>query len=627
MTPYRLTIRWLQKRSPNQGHKDSHRRRRSRGGTSNSQDTGSGHDSPCRAEVQREASATCIQAAERGRIARRALESTATCQPHRPPQQADAHQNDASAVKIQQSARRAGSRKRFLKLQHAREEFEHHLLAVVFLAASYVQEAQREPGSGVGSQKNSSSRSCVQSVSDAATRTLEISRKEGLAKPPFEILREIYVGSEAVADALASLAAAMGDDHVPEADGSSGAVHAAMAESFCGAKTALDVMRNVLDADIEVGERSLAGRVSPIGVLPAQLCSAAGSGRAAVVAMTSARGGLLVSPGNASSREAFTDSCGEENNTRTKEGRVDPGEGSPPQTVSLSTLGVEGVGQLLRGNGFGEHVADFVAQGVDGVMLSDPNLGEADLAELGLGGEEAGTDAHRARLVSFFRRCQEGGVLPPVGGSLQLSDEAIGPEPDATGARGSKPTRRGEGTSWIDRGESGASKGADETRDGTSTVGDQERRVTIPEPPSHHNAVVANPGRQRVLSDVALDVNKGSATAAGGVGRRMSVTLNLGVLVTFNDRDAELLDNQDGLSPYGIDVEEAKQETVDVPLPAAGTARAQGPKRRNSMGVPKISLEREFVGNDERRSSDTGDLNLPPAVAIGMGHDTLNVFR
>ncbi|CAM9435125.1 unnamed protein product, partial [Ectocarpus fasciculatus] len=558
------------------------------------------------------------------------------------------------AVAIQRNVRGTSRRKRFLTLQAAREELERHLQALVSAAATALVQQQcqqdQQPIDGRGAEGDCKGK--AKNVSIAAARLLETSREDGLAKPPFEILRAMYCGISEVALAVACLSAAEEEEAGGVAGGGRNArisglpCAAIMSESCDAAKEALDAIRESVGADMTViGET----HTSP-NVPRDHQYSPAGSGRAAAIAMTSARGGLLVSadePSTTHGEPPVGQEHREVNDARNRGGSVDPGEKSPTQSVLLRSLDVERVAQLLRSHGFAEHAPGFVAQAVDGVMLSDPNLCEADLAELGLGGG-AGEGAHdsRARMVSFFRQCQRNGVVFPVaGGSSPSFGGKVEPRADSVHNGDSTPDdRRRKDSATVRENEMGGLEGD------VSGESSRDRTGSTQDAPWRRASVLVDRENQRVIAQISLDSSDtgraGAAASAGPEGgRRMSVKLNQGVVITAGGREAGSVDNMYELP--AINVEEGELAESPEATPAAAATAAVGETqredgavepargsetssagnrgRRTSLGLPTVTLYKESGGG--HGSEEAGRMPIPPGVAVTTANSTVNVFR
>ena len=521
-------------------------------------------------------------------------------------------QDEKHAVMIQRNVRGSGRRKKFLTLQSAREDLECHLQALASaianaLAQQQQQQRQQQGGGREGKLKNASM---------AAVQLLETSREDGIAKPPFELLQAMYRGLDDVNGALVLLSQAEEEE---EDGGNAGSpCTASMVESCGAAEKALDAVREAVGADITAfRERATPPGPSAAGSSPAvqrhHQSSPAGSGRAAVVAMSSSRGGLLVPPDGPPAA------------------RRDPVAGNPsggdneaegdwprhPQPVPLRTLDVQGIATLLRVHGLEEHVPGFVAQEVDGVMLSDPNLCEADFVELGIaGGNGEGTRSSRARMVSFFRRCQEDGVvLPTAGGSSSLRPSELG---------GAEPGSHAGGSALGDQRQARPSTGNGPVE---STEESSWRR----------GSVLVDRENQRVLAQITVDPSEaGGAAAVGGAGdgRRMSVTLIQGVVVTADGREAGLVDNAEELSGIGAEDGAAAAAAMEQGGAVAAASGGGSPPvtsrgRRASLGLPRVTLCKEPGRAGEGGSLETAaqDLPIPPGVAVTTADTTVNVFQ
>ncbi|CAN0258148.1 unnamed protein product [Ectocarpus sp. 12 AP-2014] len=564
------------------------------------------------------------------------------------------------AVAIQRNVRGTSRRKRFLTLQAAREELERSLQALVSAAASALAHRQhqqdQQPDDGRGAEVDSEGK--ANNVSIAAQRLLATSREDGLAKPPFEILRAIYCSLSEVTLALACLSAAEEEEVGGVAGGGRNArisglpCAATMAESCDAAKEALDAIREAVGADTtvigETAQTIVHGTASSPNAPRDHQYSPAGSGRAAAIAMTSARGGLLVSadePPTTHGESFAGQEHREANDARNREGSVDPGDKRPAQPVPLRSLDVERVAQLLRLHGFEEYAAGFVAQAVDGVMLSDPNLCEDDLTELELGGGAAeGAQDSRARMVSFFRQCQRHGVVFPVAG-------------------GSSPSLGGKVEPWTDSVRKGDSTPDDRRRNESATLREKEieglegsvpgasktdRTESSQDSPWRRGSVLVDRENQRVIAQISLDsgdTGRGDATAFTGTegGRRMSVKLNQGVVITAGGREAGSVENMYELPAINAGEGElaASLETA-AETAAAGKGQKGGDRaaaatrgsenspagnrgRRTSLGLPTVTLYKEPSGGLD--SEEAGGMPIPPGVPVMTVNSTVNVFR
>ncbi|CBJ25687.1 hypothetical protein Esi_0008_0109 [Ectocarpus siliculosus] len=567
------------------------------------------------------------------------------------------------AVEIQRNVRGASRRKRFLTLQAAREELEHHLQALVSAAATALAHRQhqqdQQPNDGRGAEVDSEGK--AKNVSIAAERLLETSREDGLAKPPFEILRAMYCGLSEVTLAVECLSAAEEE----EAGGVSGRGRnarisglpcaATTAESCDAAKEALDAIREAVGADTTVIGETAHSTVQATASSPNaprdHQYSPAGSGRAAAIAMTSARGGLLVSvdePPTTDGESLAGKEHREVNDARNRGGSVDPGDTRPAQSVPLRSLDVERVAQLLRLHGFEEHVPGFVAQAVDGVMLSDPNLCEADLAELGLGGRAAeGAQDSRARMVSFFRKCQRNGVVFPVaGGSSPSFGGKVEPRTDSVHNGDSTPDdRRRNDSATLRKKEMGGLEGSVPGESKT------DRTESTQDSPWRRGSVLVDRENQRVIAQISLDssdTGRGDATAFTGTegGRRMSVKLNQGVVITAGGREAGSVENMYELPAINAGEGELAASLEAAAAAAATAAVGKGQEggdgaaaavrgsenspagnrgRRTSLGLPTVTLYKESNGGLD--SEEAGGMPIPPGVPVTTANSTVNVFR
>lgn len=537
---------------------------------------------------------------------------------------------------IQRNVRGAGRRKSFLLLQSAREDFVRHLQSVASAAASMTRQTQqpKPPTTATGGSEGSGSISGVarvQSVCSAAERVMETSREEGLAKPPFDTLRAMHSGMVTIEEALASLTAEVdGGGRADKKDGHAHESYAAMAESCRAARRALGFLTETVGADKDpaFGELMSAcfATASP-AVSRDHPSSPAGSGRAAAVAMASAREGLLVSPDPSGRDGALS---GTDNKQRITELRKDGDEIDQSPPVPLNTLGAEGIGILLRLHGFEEHAPGFLAQAVDGVMLSDPNLCEADFAELGLGGDAAGADECRARMVSFFRRCQEQGAVIHSGGTLLLSDQtAASPGDAAAGTVKPEVLERGDASQTNDRKQACGETGTfGDTRAACSVTGGPGGDELVSEPLWHRNSVQIDPQSQKIIADISVDADEGRAASAvaRGSGGRISVKLNAGVVVTVGGVESDLIDDADRLSDDDSDDEDTGDGSGEAPPALQDTPPVTKPGRRTSVGFRQVTLETDPAQNGEGGTSDAGDGRLSPGLSVTTADVTLNVF-
>eukprot|EP00903_Cladosiphon_okamuranus_P009257 g8833.t1 len=534
-------------------------------------------------------------------------------------------QEERCAVTIQRNVRGTGRRKKFLTLQSNREDFEHHLQALVSAATAALAQQQQQQ------QQQQQNEGALQRVYTAAMRLSETGREHGLAKPPFDILRDMYRGIGEVARALDSLSVGEGEE-VGAGAGAGGDgrrsvlppdAAAGMTESCGAAKEALDAIREAVGADIasDLGERAISAGAGSSPMAPRHHQNQpVGSGRAAAVAMASGRGGMLVSPEDSAAAypERIAGESSREYNDAGKEARRtgSAGERRHVQPVPLRSLDVKSVAELLRASGFEEHAPGFIAQGVDGVMLSDPNLCDTDFAELGLGGGDEGGRDVRARMVALFLRYQQGGVVfPDKGSSSHL----------ATGGAGQRPGEQSSGDSSLD-------KRRREDRPSTD-----QNNLRSPEESSswRRGSVLVNRENQRVLAQITLDPSETGRSGAASSRekrnvRRMSVKLNNGVVVTAGGRQEVLFDNADEISAINADVAAtaAKVGAEDEAVAETSTSPASSHGRKTSIGLRTIPLYRESSQAGEGGSSNAaGNPPLPPGVAIAASDATVDVFR
>lgn len=497
-----------------------------------------------------------------------------------------------------------GRRKKFVTLQSAREDFEHHLQALLSAAATALaQQLQQQDNNGGGIRGGIDSK--VKSVSAAAVRLQETSRADGLAKPPFEILQAMYSGIDDVGRALESLSSAEGRQETGAGAGAgarggacngSKSCSTTMAEAWGMTKEALEAIREAVGAGPMAIEKGAAVHDHSDGLSPVisghHQDSPVGSGRAAAVAMASGRGGLLASP-DVSPTSYQELPVGKSSS-----------KGGTAGAVPLRTLDVQGVAQLLRTYDFEEHAPGFIAQAVDGVMLSDPNLCEADFAELGLGeGVEGGRNS-RARIVSFFRGCQQIGViLPDDEGSSRSFEGGVGSRPDDQRVGGPSHERRD-----------------DESRTRPSNP------ISSEESPWRRGSSLVDRKNQRVLAEITLTSREtgyagGPTSGGGGDGRRISLKLNQGVVVTAGSREVSLESNTGEFSAG-----DAEGEATAAGKEEGEASPAMQGRRRTSVGLPALTLYKEPAGKDDGLEAK-GSQSLPPGVAVTTADTTVDVFR
>lgn len=567
---------------------------------------------------------------------------------------------DTSAALIQRNARGARRRKSFLQVQSAREELVLHLQSVVSAATSLARSLQ-QPHPQTVVESGTSGVSRVQDVCATAERMMATSREEGLATPPFDILRAMYSAITSIEDEIASLTAEVEAGRITDMGEHAHESFAAMAESCRAARRVLRILTEAVGADTVLGELTAPGS-SPTAVSPAipprgHPNSPAGSGRAAAVAMASARGDPLTSPNSCGRGEdEVTDSPGIQKKERIKEFVTDRGgagqDQSPP--VPLNTLGVEGIGMLLRLHGFEEHADGFLAQAVDGVMLSDPNLCDADFAELGLGGgaadaDDAGAAERRARLVAFFRRCQEQGAIVHHRDTALLSGEAVAspgaavsgtsesgfPETTAEGASESGSLERGDASETTNARKEACGEPCAIENTAAGYGGPDGDRVVSDLPPMmwHRGPAQLRPQGQQVIADISEHADEGRAAlaAAGGSERRISVKVNVGVMVTVGGVAADLIDDVDRLSTVDTDDEKdadvADGKSGEATPVVAGALSVNRPGRRTSVGCHRVTLDVDPSRNGDGGTSDAGGERLSPGLAVTSTDITLNVFQ
>lgn len=550
-------------------------------------------------------------------------------------------QQEYSAVTIQRNLRRAGKRNTFLSLQSAREVLEQHLQEMMSLAASPGRQTDIEErveavpsgeeklqvGAGISREQ--------EGVYASVVSLLKTSREDGLAKPPFEILGAMYRGVEQLKAALLLFStAAMNSGH--DVANNAGIC---MLESCGAAERALEDIRDALGCpDLGCTPPSRKLSASEKVALFRDHHLPAGSGRAAAVATASARGGLLVSPDSPGRQERSQDrSSGTMQATFvTEEAELERGGGPgrrkdgdemrcgsrSSRAVPLRSLGVNDVGALLRAHGFGEHAPRFVAQAVDGVMLSDPNLCETDLVELSLGSDDC-----RPLLVSFFRRCQEDGAVGVPEDFSSLSPSPASPLFERVKSPVQADTQGGNSVpASLARLTDSASENIQEVRAADAVGnGDREGSVSAARSSSWRSgSVQVNRENQDEIANIVFDANHGTQETVTGEkvrqdGRRMSVKLNRGVVVTMGGQQADLVSSVDGFG--GVEIEEETSGDGAHVEPSAGR------RRRASVGFPTVSLDSDAGGEGPTAARAARDAELPPGVAVKAADVTINVFR
>lgn len=550
-------------------------------------------------------------------------------------------QQEDSAVTIQRNLRRAGKRNTFLSLQSAREVLEQHLQEIISLATSPGRRTDIEervaavPSGEDNLQVGAGFSKEQEGVYASVVSLLKTSREDGLAKPPFEILGAMYRGVEQLKAALLLFStAAMNSGH--DVANNTGIC---MLESCGAAEGALEDIRDALgcpDLSCTPPLRKLSA--SEKVALSRDHHLPAGSGRAAAVATASARGGLLVSPDSPGRLERSQDRPSDTIQTTfvTEEAELERGGGRgrgkggdemrcgsrSSRGVHLRSLGVNDVGALLQAHGFGEHAPGFVAQAVDGVMLSDPNLCETDLVELALGSDEC-----RPLLVSFFRRCQEDGDVGVPKDFSSLSPSPASPLFERVKSPVQADTQDGNSVpAPLARLADGASEDIGEVRAADAVGnGDREGGVSAARSsPWRSGSVQVNRESQDEIANIAFDANHGTQETITGEkvrqgGRRMSVKLNRGVVVTMGGQGADLVNSVDGFG--GVEVEEGTSGDGVHVQPSAGS------RRRTSVGFPTVSLDSDAGGEGTTAGRAARDAELPPGVAVKAADVTVNVFR
>lgn len=431
-------------------------------------------------------------------------------------------------------------------------------------------------------------------VSAAVELVLESSREADFAKPTFDTLQALFSGMGWVSGTLMSLDAAVHKDNQSDHTRQAFAV---IEQSFNAARSTLETLREALDADAEFEELILPVSSSTKDLPPLPV----GSGRAAALAAASTRGGMLISPEASNHQEVLM----VEKDLATK-GNGNPStqqeEGLQIRRVKLSTLSVEGVVTLLHANGFGEHAPYFTSGAIDGVMLSDPHLCEADFLELGVGNDSSEDDC-RTRIVAFFQRCRREGVVssttskPPGLENITTS----GPESSKQEGKGNRSGRQGL---------TGATSDVEQIERG--------RNLRFAPKIGPSNAEAVNLRKQDVISDIPVDSSDGGTVSRGP--RRISVRLNHGVIVTAGGGKVDVIQT---VNSIGQGIENGDIGDGGVPPKAC---HAPPLIRRTSLGVPAIPLESESVCLDNREPCAIVDEQIPPGVVVRTPDATLNVF-
>lgn len=462
-------------------------------------------------------------------------------------------------------------------------------------------------------------------VFTAASSLIETSREDGIAKPPFEILRALYTGVGQIVGIVACLTDANLDGCTSDVGNDTRQAFLDIAESCSVARRALDTIKEALGADVEVERPIIPGPESSSRDPPH---FPAGSGRAAAVAVASTRGGILASPDSPGSRKQVVRSAMDgleqgESGKRGEDGsRLGDQSQSPP--VPLSSIGLEGVGSLLRAHGFGEHAHAFVEQAVDGIMLSDPHLCEADFAELGLGYIN-GAENCRARLVSIFRRFQEEGVTP-VGDSSRVLErvDTNGPtETPVTGASGLN--KLGERSPPEDVADACA---LDLVQEPEAQGSSADENNPVDSPWGRQPTAQQSFEDQHVIAEIPLHLDEERAAAiapADGQVKRLSVKLNPRVVVTMGDHEADLIDDTDGWSDFEGEGDSESEGGDEEFQAKSAMPPAQNESRRTSLHTVTLDVERNRnVGRDLHHNEDE---QLSPELVVYAANETVNVFR
>lgn len=376
----------------------------------------------------------------------------------------------------------------------------------------------------------------------------------------------------------------------------------------------------------------------------------AGSGRAVVVAAAAAsvRGGLLVSPDsypiNHGREVEYTLNAIHPTQVEGGLGLASP-NGHQPRSTPLSEIGVDGIGVLLCANGFDAEAPDFAAQAVDGIMLSDPQLCEADFAELDLGGSEPGAKQRRARMVSFFRRCQREGIPKPYEGlapgfAPTMAAPAAGVEGSpASGTNHVDEPVRGAGSvdkvrQRLLRGASTSSAKAQEDSGSSSSSAEKplcaapsSRHLRTDQPQTATQGHVTKPDGHRYSNEESDSFVDAQATT-DDASKPIPVKLNEGVVVTIGGQETDLVHSYADTGSFVAYSSHGAGEWESLPTASVEsdvTSRA----RRSSLGVPTILLDLELgprvaVNNF---TSEPKSICLPPEIPVAEAAETVNVFR
>lgn len=538
-------------------------------------------------------------------------------------------EENTSAVRIQRTVRGAGKRKMFVSLQAAREEFEHQVQTMLSLSEPLIHQAQSRLREGGKHGENSGRVTAeVEEFSACAVKLLEASREDGVAKPPYDILQAMYRRMENLKEALTVLVTTVNSNSVLGVSESFRKQCFVMRESCSTTEQALDNIKINLGAGIKIKASRKSVPLLTFSVVPRDCPDLpVGSGRAAVVATASARGGLLNSPDSSRRQRGSS----EKNSAET--GSLTNGRSGirKLQTVPLSTLGMESIGRMMYAYGFGEHAPDFIAQEVDGMMLSNPDLSEADLAALGLGGgrKEGGGDC-RAQMVSFFRVCQKEGIVAYVGG-ISAPIFASGPvsylKPTQTrGGSEEKPNKLKRGIERNCLGNTSATVDGEES--GRSAPGKPEGDVADVGSSPHLGSADCRHGGEEESTDAMLDPREGEAALPGEEGPLLLRVRDDVVVTVAYGLEKDLIHREGrGAGTSTSDVESSDDESDEIGeddiRPASAVTESR--ERRTSLGFCPVvlDLERDQTG---RRGSKTGDGFLPPEVGVNTTKKTLNVF-
>ena len=467
----------------------------------------------------------------------------------------------------------------------------------------------------------------VARVAAATELVLEISVDGNFVEHPADNVRSLVSGMEWIRRTLASLTAAVGENNER---GDIFQAYSAIELSFSVAECTFEAIRKALDADVGINEPTLSDRINSS---PANYSSPfpVGSGRAAAVASIGyTRGGLLVSPDALNHLEDFS-----EEPERTVKGgggsssyKAQRGGRGQTGRVELSALGVEGVEDLLRANGFGEHAPSFVSQAVDGVMLSDPDLCEEDFLELELGGESSEGDHSRAKLVAFFQRCQNEGVTPSWG-AWPFSEGVAATRPGTSSSTHSKPTLEGNnGMSMDSRQEKlNCAKRSVEEVDKRNMLELSEAVISRMEPIPHFRLETPVCRSQDMAADIPIEAKvRGTAPVSPRESDILPVKLNYGVIVTMNGNEVEVVRSVDECSDNESNKDDSDEKGGGMVPPREAPYAIQDESNETSLELPVVSIQYVCCQPSDREICTTVEEQLPPGLVVKTSNVTLDMF-